>query len=74
MGCFSCIRPSKKNVKDYNGGDIDTNSSGSCVLMLFDFNVWTHCCLYVKCVLIVRCLFGFLNMCSCWEEKGECEW
>ncbi|KAL1547085.1 putative serine/threonine-protein kinase pbl21, variant 2 [Salvia divinorum] len=26
MGCFSCIRPSK-NVKDYDGGDIDTNSS-----------------------------------------------
>ncbi|KAG6438210.1 hypothetical protein SASPL_103147 [Salvia splendens] len=27
MGCFSCIRPSKKNVKDYNAGDIDTNST-----------------------------------------------
>ncbi|KAG6402409.1 hypothetical protein SASPL_134602 [Salvia splendens] len=27
MGCFSCISHPSKDMRDYNGGDIDTNSS-----------------------------------------------
>ena len=74
MGCFSCISHPSKDMRDYNGGDIDTNSSGSCILVFFNLNLWFHCCLCDKCVLIVMCLFGFLKICSWWEEKGECEW
>lgn len=37
MGCFSCISPPSKDVRDYDGGDIDprsANSSGLCFLVL----------------------------------------
>lgn len=29
MGCFSCISPPSKDVRDYDGGDIDPRSANS---------------------------------------------